>query len=64
MPKPRKPHVSFTMKLEIGISQRLSDYCGQTGITKTAAIEKAITMYLDRCEEDRRLIEIGRKKSK
>ena len=38
---------SFTIRMDRELFDRLSDYCERSGQTKTTAIERALSMYID-----------------
>ena len=46
MPREKKDNHPVTIRMEASIYQKLNDYCRETGLTKTAAIERAIDMSI------------------
>ena len=57
MARPTKDYRSFSMKIATPVFERLNKHCEDTGITKTAIIEKAITEYLDNYDKEREFLE-------
>ena len=51
MPKPKKDSRPFSIRMATEIYDRMEKYCEDTGVPKTAVIERAICMYLDDYEE-------------
>ena len=51
MSRPRKTSVPFNMKFDAALMNRLSDYCQNTGATKTAAVERFVEAYLNEYEK-------------
>ena len=47
MPRPRQDAHPVSIKMSTEILERLEDYCNRSGQTKTVAIERAITRYID-----------------
>lgn len=45
--KKQSEKVALFCKLNTSLAKRLDEYCEQTGISKTAAVEKALTAYLN-----------------
>jgi hypothetical protein len=46
MAREKKNYESLNCKLDKEISQTLVKFCEETGLTKTAAVERAIKMYI------------------
>lgn len=38
---------SITIRMDTQLFDRFSDYCERSGQTKTTAVERALTMYMD-----------------
>ena len=57
MPRPTKPHKLISARINIDIYDRLNKHIEESGVTKTAAIEKALSMYLDDCDQKKRILE-------
>lgn len=59
MGQPKKDAKIISMKLDRSVYTKLDVFCGETGLSKTAATEKILdqflTEYLDKPEGDRRL---------
>lgn len=51
MARPKKDGKTVSLIMEKELFDRLEAYCDETYLTKTAAIEKALKMLLDRHEE-------------
>lgn len=47
MPKAKKDNKSVTVRLATPIVEQLEKFCEDAGQTKTAAIERALVMYMD-----------------
>ena len=47
MPRPKKDNHSMTIRLATSIFDRLTQYCEDSGQTKTVAIERALTMFMN-----------------
>ena len=52
----------MNIRIEESISDRLNDYCEKSGQTKTVAIERALTMFMDNYDERERLLKDLEKK--
>lgn len=46
MPREEKDNHPITIRMEASIYKKLNDYCRETGLTKTAAIERAIDLSI------------------
>lgn len=57
MPRQKKDYTPFNIKMESGLSERLDNYCEETGVSKTAATEKALLKYLNEYESDKKALE-------
>ncbi len=44
MPREKKDNHPVTIRMEASIYEKLNDFCRETGLTKTAAIERAIDL--------------------
>lgn len=47
MAKPKKESVPISMRMDAKLYQRLTDYCEASGQSKTIAIERAVSKYID-----------------
>ena len=47
MPRPRKDNHPLSMRIDQEVYERLKQYCTDSGQTKTMAIERALTAYID-----------------
>lgn len=48
MPRQKKDHKAISIKLDKSLFVRLEEYCDNTYLTKTAAIEKALSEMLEK----------------
>ena len=59
MPRPKKDAKILNVRLDAGIHEKLEQFCDETGMSKTTAVEKVLdrffTDYFQRPEEDRTL---------
>ncbi|BAK46752.1 hypothetical protein CXIVA_07850 [Clostridium sp. SY8519] len=59
MPRPKKDAHVLNIKLESSVYEDLDRFCEETGVTKTAAVEKILRSFLDdyfrKPKEDRTL---------
>ena len=51
MSKPKKESRAFSIRMAADVYNRMEKYCEETSVPKTAAIERALCMYLDDYEE-------------
>lgn len=51
MGRPKKDSKAMSIRLETQLFDRLTKHCENSGQSKTIAIERAITMYIDDYEE-------------
>ena len=56
MPRPKKDNHSMTIRLATPIFDRLTEFCDHSGQSKTIAIERALTMYMNDYYEKQQLI--------
>lgn len=56
MPRPKKDNHSMTIRLATPIFDRLTQYCDDSGQSKTVAIERALTRFMDDYYEKQQLI--------
>lgn len=47
MPRPKKDAKVINVKLDRGIYDRLDQFCAESGMTKTVALERILNQYLD-----------------
>lgn len=57
MPREKKEHETLSIRLEKQIANRLADYCDKSGQTKTLAIERALTMYINDYDKKEKILE-------
>ena len=59
MPKQKKDAKALNINLATDVSDNLENFCNETGMTKTIAVEKILsqyfTKYFSRSEKERRL---------
>ena len=53
MPRPKKDSVPISILMERKLAEQLNEYCKETFLTKTAAIEKALHEMFQREMEKR-----------
>ena len=46
MPRPKKDSKSLNIKLDAGIHAQLEQFCEETGMNKTIAVEKVLSQFL------------------
>lgn len=54
MPRPKKDSVPISLLMDRQIAKLLDDYCKENYLTKTAAIEKAVTLMLQKNPQERK----------
>lgn len=47
MPRPQKDNYPLSLRIEKNVYDRLTQYCEDSGQTKTLAIERALMVYID-----------------
>ena len=47
MPRPKKDNDPLSLRIEKNVYDRLTQYCEDSGQTKTLAIERALMVYID-----------------
>ena len=57
MPRQKKEYDSLNINLEKSISERLKAHCAETGMPKTAVVERALIMLLDDYDRQREIIQ-------
>lgn len=60
MGRPAKDGKALNLYIEAEIADRLEQYCDDTGITKTAAIERILESYFD--DRDEKIKKTGERK--
>ena len=63
MARPKKNGIYLNVCIEKPIYERLVAICYQAGQTKTIAVERALTAYLDEYEEKQKLLKELKKTS-
>lgn len=46
MPRPKKDAKSLNIKLDSSVHEKLEQFCDETGMNKTIAVEKILSQYL------------------
>jgi hypothetical protein len=57
MARHKKDGTYLNVRIETSIYNRLNDLCDDAGQTKTTAVERALTEYLDNYDKKKRLLE-------
>ena len=47
MPRPKKDNYPLSLRIDKTVYERLTQYCEDSGQTKTLAIERALMVYID-----------------
>lgn len=47
MPRAKKANTPTSFRLDTEIVERLEQFCADSGQSKTTAVERALTMYID-----------------
>lgn len=48
MARPKaKEYSTFSMRMDSSVKTRLDQFCEESGMSKTTAVERAITMFVD-----------------
>ena len=55
MEKKPKREENLHVKIKAEVNEKLIDFCNDTGISKTAAVEKALTLYIEQYRETGRI---------
>ncbi len=57
MPRAKKENTPVSFRISTAIYERLKMFCEKSGQSKTVAVERAITMYIDEFETKQALID-------
>ena len=60
MPRTRKDSLPLNVKIDVETASRLDEYCRESGLTKTAAVERAINLYIDEYDADMKVLQENR----
>lgn len=60
MGRPAKDSKALNLRLDSKVCDRLEEYCQETGITKTTAVERILTAYFD--VRDEKIKQTGERK--
>ena len=58
MPRLKKDGQYLNVKIDRSVYHRLEEYCEESGYTKTAAVERALTLLMDNYESDRETLRL------
>lgn len=53
MSKPKKEYIPLHIKADAAVMRRFESYCNEVGQTKTLAMERILTAFLDEYDEKR-----------
>ena len=56
MARPKKDNVPVSLRIEKELFDRLNQFCEDSGQSKTVAMERALTMYIDDYYEKQEII--------
>ncbi len=51
MPRPKKDNHPLSVRMDADVYNRLESYCETSGVPKTTAIERAVSLYIDNYDE-------------
>lgn len=57
MARPKKENTPTSFRLDTAVLERLTQFCADSGQSKTVAVERAITMYINDYEEKQRRLQ-------
>ena len=57
MPRQKQDKVPFSLRIDRTLLERLEQYCEDAGQTKTTAVERALTMYMDDWDSKKKKLE-------
>ena len=60
MARLKKDNTPTSFRLATDVYERLEKFCEESGQSKTVAVERAITMYIDDYEAKMKIIEKGK----
>ena len=61
MARAKKENTPTSFRLSTAVYERLEKFCEESGQSKTVAVERAITMYIDDYDEKQAFISKGTK---
>ena len=61
MPRPKKDNRPISIRLETTLFEKLNQFCEDSGQTKTTAVERALTMYIDNYYEKQQILKEAEK---
>jgi Ribbon-helix-helix protein, copG family. len=56
MARPKKENTPTSFRLDTAVLERLTHFCEESGQSKTVAVERAITFYINDYEDKQRRI--------
>lgn len=57
MARAKKESAPTSFRLDVAVLERLTNFCEDSGQSKTVAVERAITMYINDYEEKQRRLQ-------
>lgn len=62
MSRQKKESQPFSIRMDKAVYERLNEYCEESGLSKTVAIERAISLYIDDYDGKKKIIagKVGR----
>ena len=57
MARAKKESAPTSFRLDVAVLERLTSFCEDSGQSKTVAVERAITMYIDDYEKKQRRLQ-------
>ena len=57
MARGKKESAPTSFRLDVAVLERLTNFCEDSGQSKTVAVERAITMYIDDYERKQRKVQ-------
>lgn len=64
MSKDRKEKTPISLRIETALLHKLNEFCDNSGQSKTVAIERALSKYIDDYWEEQKLLEKTKKPDK
>lgn len=51
MPRVKKPHQVLNIKIDINLAEKMDKFISETGLTKTATVERALKQYFEKYDQ-------------
>lgn len=61
MPRQKKDNEPLNIRLDKALAEQLAAYCRDTGATKTAVVEKALTIFFEDYQKTQDLLEAAKR---